>query len=247
MGFTLNNITHARPDPGRRHRHRRRGRGAREHLPAHGGVRAGRAWEAASVGDAGDRPGGAGDDAVAGRSSSSRSRSWAGRSGGSSTASASWSAFAILMSMFVSFTLTPMLCARFLQPLEASGKGTSATGDASQAASVLAGWRRRGGYGGILALVAAAPVGRRRRHDPHRSSARRSLFVHRRARTSCRRTTRASSRSPITLPEGYTLERADEVLRRASRRGCSKLRGVTHTFTDDRRHDRPRRPRARAT
>ena len=65
-------------------------------------------------------PGGAGDDAVAGRDLPARSRSWAGSVGRFFTSFGVTVAFAILVSLFVSFTLTPMLCSRFLK-LDARG------------------------------------------------------------------------------------------------------------------------------
>jgi HAE1 family hydrophobic/amphiphilic exporter-1 len=53
--------------------------------------------------------------------------------------------FSILLSMVVSFTLTPMLCARFLKPIHA---GASAASGAGSPAGTSARWRGRCGTGG---------------------------------------------------------------------------------------------------
>ena len=110
----------ARPDPGHRHRDRRRGGRPREHLPAHGRRRHGRAWRRRGRGP-GRSPWPCWRPACRWSSSSCRSPSWAASSAGSSRSFGLTVAFAVAMSLFVSFTLTPMLCSRFLklEPAEA--------------------------------------------------------------------------------------------------------------------------------
>ena len=73
-------------------------------------------------------------------------------------------AFAILVSLFVSFTLTPMLCSRFLKVEHGRGGG-------SKSNRVYRGWSRTR-YAAVLALVAPAQGGRRARlagPDRHRA------------------------------------------------------------------------------
>ena len=126
--------------------------------------------------------------------------------------------FSILMSMIISFTMTPMLCAHFLK-VEHGGAGSKS------------GWFSRvieGGYGWILAwslqhrwvivllalgLVFSIPitfglVGKD--------------FVP--------RDDQSEFEVSITLPEGYSLARADSILGEIDQR-LRTLRGVTHTFT----------------
>ncbi len=125
--------------------------------------------------------------------------------------------FSIFMSMLVSFTLTPMLCSRFIRFRAAhrSSKG---------------GWFWRGiagGYGGILAwslrhrwaivLLAVAtfaatfPLFRLVGKD----------FIP--------RDDQSEFEVAVTLPEGYSLERADAVFSELEAR-LQRLRGVIHTL-----------------
>jgi HAE1 family hydrophobic/amphiphilic exporter-1 len=126
--------------------------------------------------------------------------------------------FSILMSMFISFTMTPMLCSRFLK-MDAGHKQSKA------------GWFWRlleSGYGAILAwslrhrwvvvlatvgVLASTPV----------------LFRHV-GKDFIPRDDQSEFEASITLPEGYSLERADEVCAELEDR-LRRLRGVTHTFT----------------
>ena len=129
------------------------------------------AWEAASVGDAGDRAGGAGDDAVAGWSSSLPIAFMGGQVG------RFFNSFG-----FVVGVRDPDEHGRLLhadadavRAVPEAARASEGTTHASAAAVLAAG--RRGGYGGILALVAAAPLGDRARHASLAFLlARRSLF-----------------------------------------------------------------------
>ena len=113
MGFTLNNITMLGPDPGYRHRHRRRRGGSREHLPPHGRVRQGRHNR---------RPRWNEEIALAVLATSLSLvviflpvAFMGGMVGRFFSSFGLTVAFAIVMSLFVSFTLTPMLCRHFLK------------------------------------------------------------------------------------------------------------------------------------
>ncbi|MBS0208636.1 MAG: efflux RND transporter permease subunit [Planctomycetes bacterium] len=125
--------------------------------------------------------------------------------------------FSVLMSMFISFTMTPVLCSRFLKVEDGHKKSKD-------------GWIYRlvdRSYGGILALslrhrwaivlmtvglvfsipVTLAMVGKD--------------FVP--------RDDQSEFEVAVRLPEGYTLARADRVLGEIEQR-LRQLRGVTHTF-----------------
>jgi len=130
-------------------------------------------------------------------------------------------AFAILMSLFVSFTLTPMLCSRFLK-LE-PGHG----GDASS----KSGWIYRivdGGYGlalrwalrhrlitlAVCGLVVLSTI----------------PLVGRLAVNLVPRDDQSEFQISVLTPEGYTLERTTAVMTEIERR-LAALPGVTHRFT----------------
>jgi HAE1 family hydrophobic/amphiphilic exporter-1 len=126
--------------------------------------------------------------------------------------------FSVLMSMFISFTMTPMLCSRFLK-LE-DGHGASKGGFV---------WRMiEGGYGWILgwslrhrwaivlttiAVLASTP-----------------LLMTIVGKEFVPRDDQSEFEVAVTMPEGYSLPRADAVMSEIDRR-LRKLRGVTHTFT----------------
>lgn len=126
--------------------------------------------------------------------------------------------FSILMSMFVSFTMTPMLCSRFLV-LEKSHKGSKS------------GWMARlveGGYTWILAwslrrrwVVVLATV-LVLFSTPTIFSWIGKDFVP--------RDDQSEFEVVITMPEGYTLDRADGLCRELENR-LRQLRGVVHVFT----------------
>ena len=120
------------------------------------------------------------------------------------------SAAAILISMFISFTLTPALCAMWLKkedtqigPLHDEIQRLYAKLDAA--------------YGRMLDLVASPP----RRDAGHRRRSRRigRLSVpHTSARNWCRTTIRASSAVNVRLPRGTSLP-AHRRIRQADRAG----------------------------
>jgi HAE1 family hydrophobic/amphiphilic exporter-1 len=126
--------------------------------------------------------------------------------------------FSILMSMFVSFTMTPMLCSRFLKVEH--GHKQSKDGFV---------WRIiSGGYSRILAwslrhrwaivlltvgLIFSIPV---------------TLAMV--GKDFVPRDDQSEFEVAVTLPEGYTLQRADGVFNQIESR-LRTVRGVTHTFT----------------
>ncbi len=125
--------------------------------------------------------------------------------------------FSILMSLFISFTMTPMLCSRFLR---------AESGHTSKSGLV---WRLiEGGYTALLAwslrhrwlivlasvlVLLSTPV---------------LLAVI--GKDFLPRDDQSELEVAMRLPEGYSLERADEVCREIEGR-LQQLRGVTHTFT----------------
>jgi hydrophobic/amphiphilic exporter-1 (mainly G- bacteria), HAE1 family len=126
--------------------------------------------------------------------------------------------FAVLMSMCVSFTMTPMLCSRFLKM--GSGHKSSKSGFFSRILESV--------YGGILAwslrhrwlvvlttivVFAATPV-----------------IFSMVGKDFVPRDDQSEFEVAATMPEGYSLERVDEVLQEIEGR-LKKLRGVTHVFT----------------
>jgi HAE1 family hydrophobic/amphiphilic exporter-1 len=127
--------------------------------------------------------------------------------------------FSILMSMFISFTMTPMLCSRFLV-LEEGGHNASKAGW---------GWKFVDrGYGAILAwslrhrwttVFAALGV---LASTPALMAVVGKDFVP--------RDDQSEFEIAMTLPEGYSLSRADEITGEIERR-LRSVRGVTHTFT----------------
>jgi HAE1 family hydrophobic/amphiphilic exporter-1 len=126
--------------------------------------------------------------------------------------------FAILLSMGVSFTMTPMLCARFLK-LETAHK-TSKSGFIWRAlegsyAAILS-WSLRHRWvivvTSVLVLLSTPFLFRWVGME----------FVP--------RDDQSEFEVAITLPEGYSLERADKAFADIETR-LQQLRGVTHTFT----------------
>lgn len=126
--------------------------------------------------------------------------------------------FAILASMFVSFTMTPMLCSRFLV-LE-KGHKTSKEGfftrivDGSYLAILRFSLRHRWIIilATVLTLLSTPVIFGMIGKD----------FVP--------KDDQSEMEIAMTLPEGYTLERGDKVLKEIEGR-LEKLRGVTHVFT----------------
>ena len=115
------------------------------------------------------------------------------------------SAAAILLSMFVSFTLTPALCAWWLKPEDAKAGSL----DDQVAAASTRGWTRV--YGRMLGVVAAPPRGDAR----HRRRRRRVGGVplsRTSARSWCPTTTRASSASTCGCRAAPAIERTEEFI-----------------------------------
>jgi HAE1 family hydrophobic/amphiphilic exporter-1 len=130
-------------------------------------------------------------------------------------------AFAILMSLFVSFTLTPMLCSRFLK-LEKGEDGHSAS---------KSGWlyrRIESTYGTILRwslrhrwmtvvislfVVSTTPL----------------IFMNL-GINMVPRDDQSETQISFITPEGYTLDRTDRVIREIEER-LTQLPGVVHRFT----------------
>jgi HAE1 family hydrophobic/amphiphilic exporter-1 len=120
-------------------------------------------------------------------------------------------AFSVLMSMFVSFTMTPVLCANFLKPLGGHG---GHNGWIERLYITVLGWSLRHRWAVVLitlGILASTPflgmiVG--------------SDFVP--------KDDQSEFEVAITLPEGYSLSRADDVCSEIDGR-LRKLRGVTTT------------------
>jgi hydrophobic/amphiphilic exporter-1 (mainly G- bacteria), HAE1 family len=125
--------------------------------------------------------------------------------------------FSVLMSMFVSFTMTPMLCSRFLR-LE-KGHATSKSGFFWRLVEGgyvgLLGWSLRHRWAVVLAVVGVVVS------TPVLFAVVGKDFVP--------RDDQSEFEVAVTLPEGYSLARADEVLNEIEGR-LRRLRGVTHTF-----------------
>ncbi len=130
-------------------------------------------------------------------------------------------AFAVIMSLFVSFTLTPMLCSRFLKldPSEA-GHAKSKSGFV---------WRIvDGGYGSMLRLalrykwaIVALTFGVIYSTIPIGSRIEKALIP---------RDDQSEYEIVILTPEGYTLSRTDAALKEIETR-LRQLRGTEHIFT----------------
>jgi hydrophobic/amphiphilic exporter-1 (mainly G- bacteria), HAE1 family len=130
-------------------------------------------------------------------------------------------AFAIMMSLFVSFTLTPMLCSRFLKlEKSASGHGGSKSGWIYQAMESVYGvilrWSMRHRWltvGVSLLVVATTPW----------------IFMNL-GINMVPRDDQSEMQVSFITPEGYTLDRTDKVIREIEER-LTKLPGVVHRFT----------------
>ena len=132
-------------------------------------------------------------------------------------------AFAVMMSLFVSFTLTPMLCSRFLK-LESAGTGRghakSKDGfvyklvDSSYGRFLLAALRFKPAVVVVTVLVVLSTV-------PIAGVMGFALIP---------RDDQSEYEVTITTPEGYSLGRANKVFAEIEGR-LKALRGTTHTFT----------------
>ncbi len=130
-------------------------------------------------------------------------------------------AFSVMMSLFVSFTLTPMLCSRFLK-LEPKGHGHSGSKD-----GII--WRLvDGAYGAVLRfslrfkwLIVLIAFGVIASTGKIAANLEKGLIP---------RDDQSEFEVVINTPEGYTLERTDRILAELEVR-LRKLRGVKHLFT----------------
>ncbi len=139
-------------------------------------------------------------------------------------------AFAVAMSLFVSFTLTPMLCSRFLklEPHQAGGNGKGKGHKHSSSKSGFL-WRLiDGGYGFSLRgalrfkfLVVLIAIGVIFTTVPIAKIMGFSLIP---------RDDQSEYEVSITTPEGYTLDRTDTLMREMEAR-LWKLPGTVHVFT----------------
>ncbi len=126
--------------------------------------------------------------------------------------------FAILMSMFVSFTMTPMLCSRFL--VLDKGHSSSKSGFFSRMIDGTYLWMLRVSLRHRWAIVILAIA---------------TLFSTPVVfgwigKDFVPKDDQSDFEVVMTLPEGYTLERGDKLLREIEGR-LKQLRGVTHIFT----------------
>ena len=126
--------------------------------------------------------------------------------------------FAILMSMFVSFTMTPMLCSRFL--ILEQGHSTSKSGFFSRMIDASYLWLLRISLHQrwVIVLLSIATL----LSTPIVFSWLGKEFVP--------KDDQSEFEVVMTLPEGYTLDRGNKLLIEIEER-LKKLRGVTHIFT----------------
>lgn len=132
-------------------------------------------------------------------------------------------AFSIFMSLFISFTLTPMLCSRFLKakPQNHGGHGGSSKANPVWRAidgfyGWLLGWSLRHRWAIVLATIGLLVI------TPGLFKVVGFDFIP--------RDDQGEFEVAITMPEGYTLDRADKLF--AEIEGQLKtLRGVTNVFT----------------
>lgn len=124
--------------------------------------------------------------------------------------------FSVLMSMFVSFTMTPTLCAYFLKPL--GGHGHSGGWFSRIIESIYMatlGWSLRHRW--VVVLAAFGVLG----STP--------MLLKMVGKDFIPKDDQSEFEVSVTMPEGYTLDRADAVFNDLDQR-LRKLPGVTHTF-----------------
>ncbi|MFO0880044.1 MAG: efflux RND transporter permease subunit [Gemmataceae bacterium] len=126
--------------------------------------------------------------------------------------------FSILMSMFISFTMTPMLCSRFL--LAEEGHNSSKSGPIWRLieGAYMLSLRFSLNHRWLIVLVSVGVLF----STPVLMGLIGKDFIP--------RDDQSEMEVAMRLPEGYTLDRADEVCKEIEAR-LQKLRGVTHTFT----------------
>lgn len=123
-------------------------------------------------------------------------------------------AFSVLLSLFVSFTMTPMLCSRFLKPLGHSKEGWF-NRIIENSYIALLGWSLRHRW--VIVITSLLILF----STPFLAAIAGMDFVP--------KDDQSEFEVSITLPEGCTLEQADQTLMEIDRR-VRKLRGVTHSF-----------------
>ena len=156
-------------------------------------------------------------------------------------------AFAIAVSLFVSFTLTPMLSARWLKPLRARrfGPGEPARAEPLLERMVDACYSRSSAlYMRAARLGDAPPLGGGGRVACAALAVDRAAHARRSARASCRRATRRSSRSTCALPRAPASRRPSVVAERIARevRGVAERQGHAGHHRRQRRSGRPTSP-----
>ena len=124
--------------------------------------------------------------------------------------------FSILMSMIISFTMTPMLCAHFLKVEHGNSKQGFIWRFIDGSYGFILAWSLRHRWVIMLVTIALflsipASVGLVGKDFVPRDD-------------------QSEFEVAITLPEGYSLQRSDEILGEIDQR-LRTLRGVTHTFT----------------
>jgi hydrophobic/amphiphilic exporter-1 (mainly G- bacteria), HAE1 family len=126
--------------------------------------------------------------------------------------------FAVLMSMCISFTMTPMLCSRFLK-MEGGHKSSKSGVFSRMLEAVygwILGWSLRHRWVIVLttlAVFAGTPV-----------------IFSMVGKDFVPRDDQSEFEVAATMPEGYSLDRVDQVLKEIEGR-LKALRGVTHVFT----------------
>ena len=131
--------------------------------------------------------------------------------------------FSILLSLAVSFTLTPMLCAHFLRPLKHGAHDTQRGfwGWVTRRYTGILAWSLRGRWGWHRAVVVLAALATFCT-TPVLFGLVGTDFVP--------KDDQSEFEVTVTLPEGYTLDRADATLKELEPR-LKGLTGVTHVFT----------------
>jgi HAE1 family hydrophobic/amphiphilic exporter-1 len=123
--------------------------------------------------------------------------------------------FSILMSMAISFTLTPMLCARFLLPEEGKSKDGFLWRIIENAYVWILGWSLRNRW--VIVLLSVLTL----LSTPVLFGMVGKDFIP--------RDDQSELEIALQMPEGYSLQQVDSVCQEVEQR-VRKLRGVTHTF-----------------